>query len=155
MDMTYDSACTQVVFVILKEQGVEFSGLTIIVEADNGIRQTFSSASDGAVGIIINLTLQDNHFKLCGSRVLESNRDGGSKNNCLYEALAEAIPQIRDVTPEEFRATIANCIERDTKIRYHIQQGWHRLPISLGAFGGVEGGHSRVVYGPDLSSFDN
>jgi hypothetical protein len=93
MDMTCVSACTQVVLNIIKERGVEFSGLTIIIEADNGIRQTFSSASDGAEGTIIKLTLQDNHFQLCGSGALESNRDGESKYNCLHEALAEAIPQ--------------------------------------------------------------
>jgi hypothetical protein len=64
------------------------------------------------------------------------------------------------VTPEEFRATIANCIERDTKIRYHIQQGWHRLPISLGLFSGERFSNNRLrdlthAYGIETDDIKN
>ncbi|WP_264336629.1 DEAD/DEAH box helicase [Wolbachia endosymbiont (group B) of Chorthippus brunneus] len=137
MDMTCVSACTQVVYKILKEQRVVISGLTIIVEGDGGIRQGFSSMSEGSERIIIPLELKDNHFEFCGSITSENNRSSESKNNCLYEALSEAIPELKNIiSPEGFRDKVADCIKHDKGIRYHIQQGWHRLPISLGAFGG-------------------
>ncbi|XP_076226110.1 uncharacterized protein LOC116426667 isoform X1 [Nomia melanderi] len=151
MNMTCVDACTQVLHKILKEP------LTIIVEGDNGIRQKFSSASDEAEGRIIKLALQNNHFQLYGSGASESNSVGNSKNNCLYEALAEAIPQIRNVmTQERFRDRVANCIQHDKGIRYHIQQGWHQLPISLGAFGGAtERKKTELAHDFESSSFDN
>ncbi|WP_353273498.1 DEAD/DEAH box helicase [Wolbachia endosymbiont (group A) of Agelastica alni] len=137
MDMICVSACTQVVYKILKEQRVVISGLTIIVEGDGGIRQEFSSMSEGSERIIIPLELKDNHFEFCGSITSENNRSSESKNNCLYEALSEAIPELKNIiSPEGFRDKVADCIKHDKGIRYHIQQGWHRLPISLGAFGG-------------------
>ncbi|MFJ5423386.1 hypothetical protein [Wolbachia endosymbiont of Drosophila barbarae] len=137
MDMICVSACTQVVYKILKEQRVVISGLTIIVEGDGGIRQEFSSMSEGSERIIIPLELKDNHFEFCGSITSENNRSSESKNNCLYEALSEAIPELKNIiSPEGFRDKVTDCIKHDKGIRYHIQQGWHRLPISLGAFGG-------------------
>lgn len=137
MDMICVSACTQVVYKILKEQRVVISGLTIIVEGDGGIRQEFSSMSEESERIIIPLELKDNHFEFCGSITSENNRSSESKNNCLYEALSEAIPELKNIiSPEGFRDKVADCIKHDKGIRYHIQQGWHRLPISLGAFGG-------------------
>ncbi|WP_264685759.1 helicase-related protein [Wolbachia endosymbiont (group B) of Pandemis corylana] len=135
MDMTCVNACTQVVYKILKEQGVVIPGLIVIVQGNGGIRQEFSSISEGTGRIIIPLELKDNHFEFCGSSTSENSSE--SKNNCLYEALSEAIPGLRNIiSPEGFRDKVADCIKHDKGIRYHIQQGWHRLPISLGAFGG-------------------
>lgn len=155
MDMTCVNACTQVVYKILKEQRVVISGLTIIVEGDGGIRQEFSSMSEGSERIIIPLELKDNHFEFCGSITSENSSE--SKNNCLYEALSEAIPGLRNIiSPEGFRDKVANCIKHDKGIRYHIQQGWHRLPISLGAFGGASARkRSKVIHDFESSSFDN
>ncbi|WP_341819867.1 DEAD/DEAH box helicase [Wolbachia endosymbiont (group A) of Brachyopa scutellaris] len=157
MDMICVSACTQVVYKILKEQRVVISGLTIIVEGDGGIRQEFSSMSEGSERIIIPLELKDNHFEFCGSITSENNRSSESKNNCLYEALSEAIPELKNIiSPEGFRDKVADCIKHDKGIRYHIQQGWHRLPISLGAFGGASARkRSKVIHDFESSSFDN
>ncbi|MDR0288935.1 MAG: hypothetical protein LBH78_02705 [Rickettsiales bacterium] len=157
MDMTCVNACTRVVHKILEKQGIVIPGLTIIVEGDGSIRQEFSSMSEGAERIIIPLKLKDNHFEFCESSTSENNRSSESKNNCLYEALSEAIPRLRAIiAPEEFRAKVANCIEHDKGIRYHIQQGWHRLPISLGAFGGASARkRSKVIHDFESSSFDN
>ncbi|WP_265022660.1 DEAD/DEAH box helicase [Wolbachia endosymbiont (group B) of Ischnura elegans] len=135
MDMICVSACTQAVHKILEKQGIVITGLTIIVEGDGGIRQRFSSTSNETEGITIPLKLKDNHFEFCGSSASENSSE--SKNNCLYEALSEAIPELRGtITPKGFRDKVADCIKHDKGIRYHVQQGWHRLPISLGAFGG-------------------
>jgi hypothetical protein len=113
--------------------------------------------SEGAERIIIPLELKDNHFEFCGSSTSENNRSSESKNNCLYEALSGAIPGLRDkIAPEKFRAEVANCIERDKGIQYHIQQGWHQLPMSLGAFGGASARkRSKVVHDIESSCFDN
>lgn len=155
MDMTCVSASTQVVYKILKAQGVAITGLTIIVKGDYGIGQEFSM-SEGAEKIVIPLKLKDNHFEFCGGSTSENNGSSGSNNNCLYEALSEAIPGLRDIiTPEEFRAEVANCIEHDEGIRYHIQQGWHQLPISLGAFGGFQREPSELAHDIESSSYDN
>nr|XP_034172188.1 uncharacterized protein LOC117600634 isoform X2 [Osmia lignaria] len=137
MDMVCVSACAQVVQTILKEQGVVIPGLTVIVEGDGGIRQEFSSMSEGAERTIIKFGLKDNHFTFCGSNTSENNRSSESKNNCLCEAFLEAIPGLKDIiSPEELRTKAAHFIKHDNEIRHHIQQGWHRLPTSLGAFGG-------------------
>jgi len=156
MDMTCVDACTRVVHKILEKQGIVIPGLTIIVEGDGGIRQRFSSTSNGVEEIIIPLELKDNHFEFCASSTSENNKSSESKNNCLYEALSGAIPGLRDIAPEEFRAKVANCIERDEGIWYHIREGWHRLPISLGAFGGAFARkRSKVIHDPESPSFDN
>lgn len=111
--------------------------------------------SEGSERIIIPLELKDNHFEFCGSITSENSSE--SKNNCLYEALSEAIPGLRNIiSPEGFRDKVANCIKHDKGIRYHIQQGWHRLPISLGAFGGASARkRSKVIHDFESSSFDN
>ncbi|UIP91465.1 hypothetical protein IYZ83_004890 [Wolbachia pipientis] len=87
MDMTCVNACTQVVYKILKEQGVVIPGLIVIVQGNGGIRQEFSSISEGTGRIIIPLELKDNHFEFCGSSISENSSE--SKNNCLYEALSK------------------------------------------------------------------
>ncbi|UXX39938.1 hypothetical protein [Wolbachia endosymbiont of Oryzaephilus surinamensis] len=155
MDMTCVNACTQVVYKILKEQGVVIPGLIVIVQGNGGIRQEFSSISEGTGRIIIPLELKDNHFEFCGSSTSENSSE--SKNNCLYEALSETIPGLRNIiSPEGFRDKVADCIKHDKGIRYHIQQGWHRLPISLGAFGGASARkRSKVIHDFESSSFDN
>lgn len=155
MDMTCVNACTQVVYKILKEQGVVIPGLIVIVQGNGGIRQEFSSISEGTGRIIIPLELKDNHFEFCGSSTSEDSSE--SKNNCLYEALSETIPGLRNIiSPEGFRDKVADCIKHDKGIRYHIQQGWHRLPISLGAFGGASARkRSKVIHDFESSSFDN
>lgn len=135
MDMICAGACTQVVHKILEKQGIVIPRLTIIVEGDCGIRQRFSSASNETEGITILLELKNNHFEFCGGSTSESSSE--SKNNCLYEALLEAIPELRNIISSEgFRDKVADYIKHDNGIRYQIHQGWHRLPISLGAFGG-------------------
>lgn len=137
MDMTCVNACTRVIHKILEKKGIVIPGLTIIVEGDGGFRQRFSSASNGVEGLTIPLTLKNNHFYFCASSTSENNKSSESKNNCLYEELSKAIPALKHtIGPEEFRAKVANCIERDEGIRYDIQQGLHQFSISLGAVGG-------------------
>ncbi|RVE46545.1 hypothetical protein evm_008836 [Chilo suppressalis] len=156
MDMVCVSASTPVVHEILKEQGIVISRLTIIVKGDNGIRQEFSSMSEGTERMSITLKLKDNHFEFCRSSTSENS---SANNNCLYEALSGAIPELRyKISPEEFRDKVADYIKHDKIIRYHIQHCWHRLPISLGAFGGERKRSRvrvRVVRDFESSSSDN
>jgi hypothetical protein len=150
MDMTCVHASIKVVQNILQEHGVSMP--TIIVEGDGAIRQTFPS--EGTEDRIIRLELKDNHFQLHGSGASETNRSG---NNCLHEALAEAIPELRnEITPEDFRNRVADCMQNDIGIQSYIRQSWHQLPISLGAIGGaIERKRSKRVDDPDSSSIDN
>ena len=134
MDMTCVSACTRVIYkMLLENPDIKISGLTIVVQGEGGIRQEFSSGS-GKEKIIVNLELKDNHFQLSRDNKLEGKSK--SENNCLFDALSEAMPKLRNVRPEDFRNKVAEHIQQDSGIRNHIEQGWHEFPISLDAFGG-------------------
>ncbi|XP_065556502.1 uncharacterized protein LOC136024893 isoform X1 [Artemia franciscana] len=151
MDMTCISACTQVIHKVLEKQGIR--GLTIIIEGEGGIRQKFSSAPEGVEGLTIKLELKDNHFQLHGNSVSENNTNSESRNNCLFEAVSEQI--CLNMTQENFRANIANHIEQDPEMHYHIRQGRHQLPISLGAFGGEKYSKDRLrARGCDIKADD-
>ncbi|XP_076658485.1 uncharacterized protein LOC143362324 [Halictus rubicundus] len=156
MDMLCVDACTQVIHRVLRKKGIK-KEITVNVKGEGGIRQEFSSMSESAEKTIISLELKDNHFQFCGSNPAENSRNGESTNNCLYEALSEAIPGLRDIiTPEELRAEAANSIQCDKRLRHHIEQSWHTLPLSLKAFGGASSrSKSDVVPDPESTSCEN
>ncbi|XP_076676897.1 uncharacterized protein LOC143373477 isoform X2 [Andrena cerasifolii] len=154
MDMTCVSACIPVIHTALEEQGIVIPGLTIIVEGEGGIRQEFRSGPEGAGGVIVKLELKDKHFQLCGSSTSGNNRNGGLRNNCLYEALSKAIPPLSDMTPKTFRDKVASCIEQSPEIKHHILQGWHKLPLSLGAYGGYRA-PSKTVFDEESSEIND
>ncbi|XP_055382773.1 uncharacterized protein LOC129612941 [Condylostylus longicornis] len=134
MDITCVGACAKVVTKILKNQGIN-KNITVVVETENGVQQTFSTSNEGETQII-KLNIKDNHFTLSENNNASSNIDDSSLNNCLYEALVQAVPQLRGISSQDFRNAVADHIEKDPEIQYHIQQNWHSVPLQLGAFGG-------------------
>lgn len=130
MDLTCVSACTLVINKILNARGLQ--GVTITVKGEGGITQEFGGAQ-GEVNLQIELLLENNHFQLNENlygNVLFENID----NNCLFEALSQHVDL--NMSAKQLRDTIAEYIEQDPEIQYNIKQGWHKFPLSLGAFGG-------------------
>jgi len=141
MDLTCVHACAKVMEKILREHGIPVSSFKIVIEGENGLRETFSSANDSSSEVTVKLDLKDNHFQFCGSGESASGNNS-INNNCLYDALVEAFPELRGrISPEVFREKAAHCIEHDEEIKHHVEQGWHRLPVAMGIYGG--GGKKR------------
>ncbi|XP_078051887.1 uncharacterized protein LOC144478038, partial [Augochlora pura] len=122
----------------LRRQGIDVPGITVVVTGEAGIRQTFSSAPECANAPVIHIQLTDNHFSLAGSAASgTTDRRGRTLNDCFYQALAEAMPQLRTISSDDFRNGAADEIERDPGIQEHIKQGWHALPLRHGVVGGA------------------
>nr|XP_033339981.1 uncharacterized protein LOC117228373 [Megalopta genalis] len=155
MDMVCISASLECVTGFLKQQGIDIPGITIVVTGEGGIRQTFSSAPEGANVPIIYLEHKDNHYRLSGSGESETRGSGGSMNDCLRQALSEGIPELRNMSRDDFRNGVADQIERDPKIQNHIKQGWHALPLRHGVFGGGNSRRKRQRFVDDSSSTVN
>nr|XP_040234612.2 uncharacterized protein LOC120956889 [Anopheles coluzzii] len=124
MDLTCVDACTKVIQKFLKAKNIPTDALIVDVQAEDGISQTFASGEPGAANAKkVTLQLTGGHFSFSEN---QQNVDG---NNCMYAALCEAMPELKDMTADEFRKQIADTIRADPSIQHHIRQGWHRYPI--------------------------
>ena len=130
MDLTCVGACTSMIHKMLQTKYGTFTGLTITVHGENGLKQSFSSGTGGPE---IHLYLKGNHFTLgAGESTVVT-----TGNNCLYGALATAIPDLQAVGEDSFRSMLCDFIQHDDSMHHHIRQGWHRVPLKHGAVGGA------------------
>nr|XP_049465269.1 uncharacterized protein LOC125906394 isoform X1 [Anopheles coluzzii]XP_049465270.1 uncharacterized protein LOC125906394 isoform X1 [Anopheles coluzzii]XP_049465271.1 uncharacterized protein LOC125906394 isoform X1 [Anopheles coluzzii] len=130
MDLTCVGACTPMIHKMLQAQHGALSGLTITVHGEKGIKQSFSSGTGGPE---IHLDLKGNHFTFgAGESTVAT-----TGNNCLYGALATAIPDLQAVGEDSFRSMLCDSIQHDDSMHHHIRQGWHRVPLKHGAVGGA------------------
>lgn len=147
MDITCVGACSIAIAQILKSKGIENPSFTIVVETDDGLRQEFSSNPNGEKGAIIPLILENGHFQTLGDSIT-----GTTNNNCLCTAVLGSFGVLGDVSEEQLRDQIANTVQTDPRIMNHIQQGWHKFPLTRGAFGGRRDVPSGIY--DDLDSAD-
>ncbi|XP_041782118.1 uncharacterized protein LOC121598850 isoform X1 [Anopheles merus] len=130
MDLTCVGACTPMIHKMLQAQHGALSGLTITVHGEKGIKQSFSSGTGGPE---IHLDLKGNHFTFgAGESTVAT-----TGNNCLYGALATAIPDLQAVGEDSFRSMLCDSIQHDDSMHHHIRQGWHSVPLKHGAVGGA------------------
>uniref|UniRef100_A0A182N9M2 Uncharacterized protein n=1 Tax=Anopheles dirus TaxID=7168 RepID=A0A182N9M2_9DIPT len=124
------SAATQ----ILKRIEID-TPVSITVYCEKGGEQTFcSDPSNSGAAQHIPLHLSDNHFSFSGT---ESQSDV-TGNNCLFAALCQAIPQLRDIGADGFRKNVADSIANNPAIRRLIKKGLHRYTIKhANALGGA------------------
>uniref|UniRef100_A0A182IBC4 Uncharacterized protein n=1 Tax=Anopheles arabiensis TaxID=7173 RepID=A0A182IBC4_ANOAR len=97
MDLTCVGACTPMIHKLLQAQNPAITGLTITVHGEKGIKQSFQSGKGGPE---VHLELKDNHFTVSQE---EETQVDTFNNNCLYGALATAIPELRALAPTTFR----------------------------------------------------
>ncbi|XP_058125006.1 uncharacterized protein LOC131285441 [Anopheles ziemanni] len=137
MDLTCVKACSFVLPRVLKNLGINAGGLELTVVGENGMEQTFCSASNEKIKQKVTLTLKDNHYTICkgGSQDRPSGTDIGI-NDCLFTALSHQFPELRKLGAKRFRELIAQSIMEEPELKHHIRKGYHNLPIKQGAYGG-------------------
>lgn len=119
-------AASKVIPDILKAMGHGGKKCQIKVEQSNGDVHTYGEPG----GIEINLKLKDNHF------INEAVETKG--NDCLLHALADQVPQLKNMNASSFRELLAQRIEHDPQIQHVIRMGWHINTMERGAVGGRE-----------------
>lgn len=138
MDMT----CVQVVPDALKALNIDIPKLAINVNTDQGNSYWFGSPQnslDEESCLVVNLILRKNHYQpLGGFTSYQIPRGQAGENNCLYEALTEAIPKLLEVSAADFRLKLADCIESNPEIRQDIRSGRHQNLLQCGVFGGSD-----------------
>lgn len=129
-----DLTCVEAVPEALKKLNINIPNLAINVSDESSNTYRCGSRTDSTV---IELDLSNNHFQLRGGPKLgQSSNIRAGNNDCLFESLAQAIPQLLGVSGEEFREKLAECIESNPDIRRHIQLGKHQDLLHRGLFGG-------------------
>lgn len=135
-----DLTCVEAVPEALKKLNINIPNLAINVSDESSNTYRCGSRTGSTV---IELDLSNNHFQLRGgSKLDQSSRTKAGINDCLFESLAQAIPQLLDVTGPEFRQKLAECIESNPDIRRHIELGKHQGLLQQGLFGGDPRGRS-------------
>lgn len=135
-----DLTCLQAVPEALKKLNINIPNLAIHVSSDTS--KTYKCGSD-TEGVTIELDLRNNHFELLGgANLYQKPRGKVGSNDCLFESLAQAIPQLLDVPASEFRQKLADCIESNPEIRQYIQLGKHQSLLESGLYGGNIRGRS-------------
>uniref|UniRef100_A0A1I8Q4P3 Uncharacterized protein n=1 Tax=Stomoxys calcitrans TaxID=35570 RepID=A0A1I8Q4P3_STOCA len=112
--------CVKVIHKVLVKNGCK-GGLTILIENDEGVTQTFSSGLNGAV---VRLKVKDNNFQLTDSDESESSSSSSPSKESLYEALKKAVPELNNVSGGDFRQRVADIIEQDVDIQDYIRKRW-------------------------------
>uniref|UniRef100_A0A1I8PF29 Uncharacterized protein n=1 Tax=Stomoxys calcitrans TaxID=35570 RepID=A0A1I8PF29_STOCA len=112
--------CTKVIHKLLKENSVK-GGLTIHVENEEGITQTFSYGRNGTV---VRLKVKDNNFQLTDSDDSEGSSSNSTSKESLYEALKKAVPELKNVSAKDFRQRAADIIDQDEDIQKYIRKRW-------------------------------
>ncbi|XP_021694223.1 uncharacterized protein LOC110674263 [Aedes aegypti] len=97
-----DLTCLQAVPEALKKLNINIPNLAIYVLGDTS--KTYKCGSS-TKGVSIDLDLRNNHFELhCGANLNQKPRGKVGSNDCLFESLAQAIPQLLDVPASEFHS---------------------------------------------------
>nr|XP_029724099.1 uncharacterized protein LOC109406853 [Aedes albopictus] len=136
-----DLTCVEAVPEALKKLNINIPNLAINVSDESS--NTYRCGSRTDLGTVIELDLSNNHFQLRGGpKQGQSSNIRAGDNDCLFESLAQAIPQLLGVSGEEFREKLAECIESNPDIRRHIQLGKHQDLLQRGLFGGDNRGRS-------------
>ncbi|KAE9548054.1 hypothetical protein FO519_008734 [Halicephalobus sp. NKZ332] len=78
---------------------------------------------------VISIDLNKEHY---------GNEANSSRNSCFYGTLIKAIPQLREVFPndEAFRQGLGGVLVNDPYFRNSIQQGWHTVAVQKRYLGG-------------------
>lgn len=131
--------CAQTtVFVVnryLASKGIK--GMTLVINGQGGLKQTFST-EEGSV--VVQIHLNDGHFYITNNLSIHGETQGtDNKNNCLFESLLVQLPELGEhYTPQSFREEIANYIKSDHEIGHLIRSGYHSFSIAIGGFGGAK-----------------
>ncbi|XP_062700643.1 uncharacterized protein LOC134284972 isoform X2 [Aedes albopictus] len=132
-----DLTCVKAVPEVLKALNIHIPKLVINVHVEKVETYRFGAEQydfDGVDSCVtVDLELRDNHYQLRGS----SEPGMSEGNNCLYAALATAIPQLSNTSAEDFRRRMADCIETNSETRRYIQLGQHHALLQSGIFGGM------------------
>lgn len=132
-----DLTCVKAVPDALRALNIDASMLTIYVDVDAWTTYRFGTSQNDDDGVVVHLDLINNHYQLRGrSSSNQSSCGEANTNDCLYYALADAIPQLMEVAASEFRLTLAGCIETNPEIAEHIRLGRHQRLLRCGVFGG-------------------
>lgn len=134
-----DLTCVRAVPDALKVLDIDIPTPAINVEVDAVETYRFGTPQHqlDEDGLQIDLVLSNNHYQLRGhSSQNKAPRGKPENNDCLYEALAEAIPQLLEVSGSEFRTTLADCIEASPEIQRDIRSGKHQDLLQRGVYGG-------------------
>jgi golgin subfamily B member 1 len=124
MNMIGVEAAALVIPDFLLSQGYNVDKFQLKINQDNGDVYVFGKPG----GIQIELDLVDNHFV---------NTSKGIKgNDCLFDALKDQIPQLKSITPNEFRNKLANRIMNDPAVMKNVEIGWHNNTMDRNAYGG-------------------
>lgn len=89
------------------------------IKSDSG--GTYKCGAEGC-GFVFEFDPSNNRYKLkSGSSRIRAPRGDPKSNARLYETLIEAVPQILDISPSEFRHELADFVELNPDIGQHFQ----------------------------------
>ncbi|XP_041968817.1 uncharacterized protein LOC121725777 [Aricia agestis] len=145
MDLTCALTSGPVIEAVLKERGIVKPGLSIVFNTAEGIKQEVLIGPKSANKQTIVLELINNHYQISGINNSSNSNLESPQNDCLYQALTEVIPELRELGPNNFRTAMAKQIIENPEIRCHIENGWHRYPIRLKLYGGAKKNNRQRV----------